>query len=367
MMPSPSPISDLLLRWEELRQRGETVEAEQLCAGHPDWLAELKLQIQALEEMSAVVTAYPNCTAVSSPGHEEAADFSGPDTDLLAPPQEPDEIGRLGGYRVLKVLDAGGMGVVFQAEDPQLRRLVALKVMRRARADSDLSRKRFLREARAAAALEHDHIVRVYQVGEDRGLPFLVMELLQGEALDVRLKREGPLPLVEILRIGREVCAGLAAAHDRDLIHRDIKPSNLWLEAERGRMKILDFGLARAPGGPTDLTGPGTVVGTPGYMAPEQARGEPVDARCDLFSLGCVLYQACTGLPPFRGANTAATLLAVDEKQPPPPAALTQEVPAALSDLVMRLLAKDPADRPASARAVGEVLEDIEAVHNRRR
>src|SRR5262249_19656984 len=143
----------------------------------------------------------------------------------------PDELGRLGPYRVLQVLGAGGMGVVFRAEDPQLARLVALKTMLPALAASDSARQRFLREARAAAAIKHDHIVSVYQVGEDRNVPFLAMEFLDGESLDSLVKREGKLPVPETLRIGRQIASGLAAAHKRGLIHRDIKPANIFLES----------------------------------------------------------------------------------------------------------------------------------------
>src|SRR5262249_27717391 len=154
---------------------------------------------------------------------------------------------------------------------------------------------RFLREARAVAALKHHHIVTIYQVGEDRGVPFLAMEFLEGEPLDARLQRETRLAVPEVLRIGREIAEGLAAAHERGLIHRGIKPANVWLEGEKGVAKLLDFGLARSAGDGTQLTTAGAIVGTPAYMAPEQATGGGVDARCDLFSLGCVLYRLCTG------------------------------------------------------------------------
>jgi serine/threonine protein kinase len=165
---------------------------------------------------------------------------------FLGPPESPGEIGRLGPYRILKVLGVGGMGVVFQAEDTQLKRLVALKGMRPALAASVGARQRFLREARAVAALEHDHIVPIYQVGEERGVPYLAMQRLEGESLADRLLREGKLGLGDVLRIGKEIANGLSAAHQRGLIHRDIKPANVWLEAERDRVEILDFGLARA-------------------------------------------------------------------------------------------------------------------------
>jgi hypothetical protein len=157
--------------------------------------------------------------------------------DFLAPPERPDEIGRLGAYRVLKVLGAGGMGVVFRAEDPHLERPVALKAMLPALAASPSAKKRFLREAKAAAALKHDHVVAIYQVSEDRGAPFIAMEFLEGEPLDKCLERESQLPLVDTLRIGREIAEGLAAAHDKGLIHRDIKPANIWLEKQTSRAR----------------------------------------------------------------------------------------------------------------------------------
>jgi serine/threonine protein kinase len=303
--------------------------------------------------------------------------------DFLAPPQTPDEIGRLGPFRILKVLGAGGMGVVFKAEDPQLGRAVAIKAMLPALAVSPSAKQRFLREARATAAIKHDHIVSIYQVGEDRNVPFLAMEFLEGEPLDNRLKRDGKLPPAEVLRITREVADGLAAAHERGLIHRDIKPANIWLEAiaERGtrnaelkktgsefraprfafRVKILDFGLARATADESHLTQTGAIVGTPAYMAPEQANGTNPDARCDLFSLGCVVYRMCTGQQAFKGNDTISTLLAVATQEPTPVQQLNAEAPPALAELVMKLLAKDPAKRPQSAAEVIEAIQAIEA------
>jgi serine/threonine protein kinase/Leucine-rich repeat (LRR) protein len=216
------------------------------------------------------------------------------------------------------------------------------------------ARQRFLREARAAAALEHDNVVTIHQVSEDNGTPFLAMPLLKGESLEDRLRRDGRLPIAEVLRVGREIAEGLAAAHEHGLIHRDIKPGNLWLEGSRRRVKILDFGLARpAAGGQDDpVTEAGTVLGTPAYMAPEQARGEEVDGRCDLFSLGCVLYRMLTGTPPFRGEGTMAILTSL--------ATHTPETPAALNPAV-RLWAKYREQRPASAQAVAEELTAITA------
>src|SRR5581483_589742 len=208
--------------------------------------------------------------------------------------------------------------------------------------------------------IEHDNIVTVYQVDECRGIPFLAMPLLKGETLSARLKREGKLPACEVARIGREAAQGLAAAHARRLIHRDVKPENLWLEATTGRVKILDFGLARTVDADVTVTGPGGILGTPCYMAPEQARGEELDVRCDLFSLGAVLYRTCTGTLPFPRTTSNDAGRALEFDQPPAPREVDPQIPAALSDLVMALLAKDRARRPASAQAISQVLQAIE-------
>lgn len=278
---------------------------------------------------------------------------------FLAPAQGPEEIGRLGGYRVLRVLGHGGMGLVLHAEDPQLERPVALKTILPALAADRTIRQRLLSEARAAAAIRHRHVVTIYQVGEDRGVVFLAMEFLEGEPLDRRLEREGRQPLAEVLRLGREIAEGLAAAHDRGLIHRDIKPANLWIETD-GNTKVLDFGLARAANGSPSLTRSGAIVGTPAYMAPEQASGKPVDARTDLFSLGCVLYRLATGQPPFQGEDIISTLMAVATESPRPPRERNPELPEALNELILALLAKNPADRPNSARQMVEVIRALE-------
>jgi WD40 repeat protein/serine/threonine protein kinase len=280
---------------------------------------------------------------------------------FLAPAEQPGELGRFAGYRVLSELGAGGMGIVFLGEDPRLKRLVALKVMTSSLAGDELARERFEREARAMAAVEHDHIVPIYQVGEDRGVPFLAMPLLKGETLETRLRRGSSIPLPEVLRIGREVAAGLAAAHASGLIHRDVKPGNLWLEAGAGRVKILDFGLARAAADGLGITRPGMIVGTPAYMAPEQANGLPAEPRSDLFSLGCVLYRLATGRLPFQADHVMGILAAIVNTNPVPPRQLNPHLPTQLNDLILRLLAKGPAQRPASAQAVVEALAAIES------
>jgi serine/threonine protein kinase len=313
----------------------------------------------------ATVTEFPHGTPSSRIATRSQDPGPRPETaqqieQLLAGPQGPEEIGRLGPYRLLERLGAGGMGAVYRAEDPQLQRQVALKVMLPSLAGSATARERFLREARAMAALEHDHIVPVYQVGEDRGVLFLAMPLLKGETLEDRLRRQGRLPLPEALRIAREAAAGLAAAHERRLIHRDIKPSNLWLEGPAGRVKILDFGLAQPVDAAGHLTISGVVIGTPQYMAPEQASGTAIEARSDLFSLGCVLYRMTTGELPFQGTSAMKVLRAVELDEPRPPREAAPELPVALSDLILQLLAKQPASRPPSARRLIEMLDSLD-------
>jgi serine/threonine protein kinase len=272
-----------------------------------------------------------------------------------------------GPYQIVEELARGGMGIVFRAIDPRLNREVALKVLAPQYADSPEARQRFLREARAAAAFAHDHIVTVHEVNEtSEGALYLVMPFLAGESLDRRLKRVGALPLREVLRLAGEMCAGLAAAHAHGLVHRDIKPSNIWLEeraeplgaCEGARAKLLDFGLAR-PSGASELTLPGTVSGTPSHMSPEQARGEELDPRSDLFSFGCVLYQMTTGQAAFKGANGDAVMRAIQEDQPPRPTSLRLDCPVPLDHLIMWLLAKDRAARPASAEIVCRTLRAI--------
>ncbi len=252
------------------------------------------------------------------------------------------------------------MGIVFRAEDSLLSRPVALKVIRPEVADTPGIAQRFMREARATAALEHDHIVTVYQVGQENGIPFLAMEYLKGTSLAEWLAR-GHRPSVELaLRIGREIAAGLSAAHRHRLIHRDIKPANIWLEAPSGRVKILDFGMARSEREDIEITGAGVVMGTPAYMAPEQARGEPAGASSDLFSLGCVLYRLCTRRLPFEGDSVIAVLTSISTETPPAPRDLNDRVPASLSVLIMRLLHKMPEARPVSAEVVLNELRSIE-------
>lgn len=279
---------------------------------------------------------------------------------FLAPPESKDELGRLGAYCITKLLGAGGMGMVFQAEDTQLRRSVALKVMRPEIAAITNAHDRFLREARTMASMEHDHVVAVFQVGEERGVPFLAMPLLQGMSLDTVLKKNISIPLMTSLRIAYQIASGLAAAHARGLIHRDIKPANIWIETKNNnRVKLLDFGLARDSEEEANLTHTGAVLGTPAYMAPEQAAGGAIDARADLFSLGVILYQITTGKRPFGGTGTMAILTALAIHDPTPPRELNDKIPENVSAFIMWLLQKSPDQRPGSAQ---EVVSELAAL-----
>ncbi len=306
--------------------------------------------------------------AASAPPPADSAAFATvyndvrrPSHPFLRPPVEADEIGRLGSYRVLRLLGQGGMGFVFHAEDAALRRPVALKVMRPELDQDEDGLERFLREARLMASIKHDHLVTVYQVGQEGRLPYLAMELLQGESLDHWMKQSRKVSVSDVLRLSREIVSGLAVIHRHGLIHRDVKPANIWLEKPGGRVKILDFGLARVAKDEARLTQPGMVLGTPAFMAPEQARGETVDARGDLFSVGCILYELASGTRPFEAPTTMAALTALAVKDPQPLHELRSSLPRDLSDLIMQLLAKDPARRPESAQVVLARLRKIEA------
>lgn len=279
---------------------------------------------------------------------------------FLSSAQSPEELGYLGDYRILAVLGQGGMGVVFRAEDPKLKRLIALKVMRPEVAQNDESAERFLREGRAVAGLKSDHVITIYEANSANGVPFLAMEFLEGLPLDIWLQRQThPIPLKHVLRIVRDTLRGLAAAHQKGLIHRDVKPANLWIEKSTSRIKLLDFGLTRNADHSDQMTVDGTIVGTPAYMAPEQASGRAVDARADLFSVGTVMYTLLTSKNPFLRDSLMATLGAVNFDHPKSVSTLRPDVPKEYSDFLDRLLSKDPGGRPQDAQVAFQELVAI--------
>lgn len=275
---------------------------------------------------------------------------------FLSPTDDPRMLGRLGAYEIVGIVGHGGMGVVLKGLDPALSRYVAIKVLSPHLAASGSARRRFAREAQAAAAVTHENVIAIHGVAEWNGLPYLVMPYVRGESLQKRLDQQGPLGLNEVLRVGRQVAAGLAAAHSQGLVHRDIKPANILLEDGVERLQITDFGLARAVDD-ASLTRTGVIAGTPQYMSPEQARGEVIDSRSDLFSLGSTLYALCTGRPPFRAETSYGILRRITDNQPRPIREVNPEFPDWLAAIINKLLAKDPSQRFPDAAEVAAILE----------
>jgi serine/threonine protein kinase len=278
---------------------------------------------------------------------------------------------RVGRFVIRDELGRGGMGIVYRAYDETLARTIALKVLRSHAEDRPRDRARFLREARSAASIVHANVVTIYEVGEADANLYIAMELVAGESFRSRCVARRPLPVADVVRIGKGILRGLAAAHVKGIVHRDLKPENIMLGSD-GEPKVLDFGLAKIHTGnetprevlehqPTDApeTENGRVLGTPAYMSPEQAAGKPVDARSDIFSFGVILYEALTGGRPFVGDTSLETLAAIMRDEPAPLRDLNPEVSPALNALVMRCLAKAPADRPATANDLLALLDSI--------
>ena len=324
-------------------------------AGGSSWL-ETRAKAHAAAKQPVSDSLHQAMQALESRSDSAPLETASPvKLDFLQPWDQPGVLGRFGPYEVLEQVAAGGMGIVLKARDPGLNRIIALKILPPALAANSLARARFIREARAAAAVVHEHVVPIYAVDEFAGLPYLVMQFVQGRTLSERIRASGPLRLEEILRIGAQTAAGLAAAHDQGLIHRDVKPGNILLENSVERVKITDFGLARATDD-SSLTREGYIAGTPEYMSPEQARNEPVDQRADLFSFGCVLYEMATGVSPFRAEKPLVAMRRVCDEEPAPAHKLNPKIPKWLGQLIQQLLAKDPASRPQTAAKVGEEL-----------
>ncbi|MBX3467477.1 MAG: serine/threonine protein kinase [Planctomycetes bacterium] len=271
---------------------------------------------------------------------------------------------QVGGYEVRGELGRGGMGVVYRAFDPALAREVAIKVVGD-RLDAEEA-ERLRREGQAAARLHHPNIVAVHGLGEHGGRPYLVMDLVEGEGLAARLRRQGPLPPREAASLAASLARALDYAHRQGVIHRDLKPQNIMIDRE-GEPRLLDFGLSRVVDRQS-LTATGEVLGTPGYMAPEQANGERAGPPADVYGLGATLYALLTGRPPFEGGSTLDVLRAALEEAPTPPQALRPGLDPALAALCLRCLEKAPGARFASARDVAEALGDARpAAAGRRR
>ncbi len=282
------------------------------------------------------------------------------DLSFLDEPSHPEMLGRIGRYDVEGLIGRGGMGVVLRAYDSDLHRSVAVKVMAPEWAASLQARQRFAREAQAAASVAHENVIPIYNVEANATLPFLVMRYIPGMTLERWVKANAAADVATILRVSGQLAEGLAAAHRRGLVHRDIKPGNVLVGKNIDRVWITDFGLARAADSIT-LTRTGVIAGTPHYMSPEQARGEVVDQRSDLFSLGCVLYYLCSGQPPFDAENTLAVLHKIVSENAVPLATMRDDLPPSFVTLVHQLLQRNPDKRPQDCQAVIEKLSDAQS------
>lgn len=323
------------------------------CSGEQSWFANLSDELRQVHEQAE--PADWDLDAAERTVAWDPADAPEISTDFLPPALHPELLGRLGRYDIEQTIGAGGFGIVFKAYDTELRRVVALKVLAPHLMSSGAARKRFTREAQAAAAIMHEHVVPIYDVVNQNDTCYLVMQYIAGPSLQERVDRSGPLSVAEILRVGVQIAAGLHAAHEQGLVHRDVKPGNILLEESVDRVLISDFGLARTADD-ANLTRSGAITGTPHYMSPEQASGGAIDPRSDLFSLGSVLYFACTGRPAFRAPQIMAVLNRICHYPHRRVTEVNAEIPGALADLIDRLLAKSPVDRFASAAEVEQQL-----------
>ncbi|HVC94196.1 MAG TPA: protein kinase [Pirellulales bacterium] len=336
-------------------------EAQLELAGHLEQCDDCRSRLEVLAAEGHWWSKARHCLSSDPNDERVASDGLGaghgdqPWLGFLKPCDDAGALGTLGPYTVTAVVGSGGMGIVVKALEPALNRYVAVKVLAPHLATSGAARRRFAREAQAAAAVVHEHVVAIHAVQEVDGLPYLVMPYIDGRSLQDRLDRNGPLELKEILRIGMQAAAGLAAAHAQGLVHRDVKPANILLENGVERVKLTDFGLARTIDD-ASLTQSGVLAGTPQYMAPEQARGEAVDHRGDLFSLGSVLYAMCTGHSPFRAETMVAVLRRLCDETPRPIRDVNPDIPDWFAEIVERLHEKQPAGRFQTAEELADLL-----------
>jgi serine/threonine-protein kinase len=261
-------------------------------------------------------------------------------------------------YEIVEQVGGGGMGIVYKARDPRLQRFVALKYLPAFLGANPEIKRRFLQEAKTIASLDHPNLCTIFEVAEpEAGQLVIVMPYYEGETLKQKIAR-GPLPVAEALEYALQVARGLEHAHAAGVVHRDIKPANIVVTPGR-HVKILDFGIAKVADANANLTRTGAVLGTLSYMSPEQACGDPVDHRTDLWAMGVVLYEMLAGRPPFRAESMEALFSAIQWRDPAPLAALRPDVPPAVEELVHRLLEKEPARRYEDARALAPALESL--------
>lgn len=277
-----------------------------------------------------------------------------PDLSFLDPSADPQKLGRLGRFEVEDLLGSGTFGIALKAEDTELTRKVALKVLRPEIAANTYAAEAFLREARLLSRIDHDNVIKIYDI-VGGAVPFIALEFVAGQTL-AKFIAENPLPgLIRIVEISRQIALGLAALEEQQITHRDLKPANIFIADATGRVKIGDFGLARNPNSP-DLSGGRLILGTPAYMSPEQAHGNPLDTRSDQFSLGTIMYELCTGTNPFSSLNEDETLKRVKKSKPPALRSSSLELPAWLAALIKKLHAPDPDKRFQKISEVAELL-----------
>ncbi len=340
------------------RQRLEAIERRDA-----DWAETREVILQDLRRDRYIPTALlvpkasdPGCEPTSSTSTSSLVRWLEPIPESVE--QTGRWIGSLDGYPIRRVLGLGGMGVVFDAWDPRLHRTIAIKAMHPHLAANGTARQRFVREARAAAAVVHSNVVAIHGVSADHDPPYLVMPLVAGETLQARIDQHGPLEIDSALRIASQIADGLAAAHAQGLIHRDIKPGNILLEHGTERAMLTDFGVVRALNDAT-MTASGVIAGTPEFMSPEQANGDTLDARSDLFSLGSVLYAMLVGNPPFRADSALAVLRRIERDTPRPLQEHRPEIPDSVQALVDGLLAKSPESRIESTDKLAELVKAL--------
>lgn len=352
----------------EFLAASQHVESCQRCqrrlaelSGEEDLLAEVRETLKTQAD-TATYERHSNSSVVISieqPFHDEFGTECEPvSLDFLSPPSHPEMLGRIGRYEIERMIGSGGMGIVLKGFDTELHRVVAIKVLKPHLAHNGAARRRFAREAQSAAAVVHEHVIPIHDVWTDDETPFLVMQYVPGHSLQARVDQRGPLDAREVLRIARQTAAGLAAAHAQGVVHRDVKPANILMEESVDRVLISDFGLARTVDDAT-LTRTGVVAGTPHYMSPEQATGQPIDQRSDLFSLGSVMYFMCTGRPPFRADQALAILNRICNDEHRPVEQVNSDVPPEVADVIDRLLSKNPGDRFRDAVEVEQRLETL--------
>ena len=338
------------------------LELESEAGSELSWKSARELLTYRVPETSSWVSTGDAISDRSSPDSEWLPECtSSVVLSILSATDDPAFLGRIGTYEISGIVGRGSAGIVLRGFDRALHRNVAIKILDPAIAGVGAARQRFAREARAMAAISHEHVVPVYEVSEHSGLPYFVMEYVPGGSLERRLRSQGPFDLEAVLRIGFQIAQALAAAHASGLVHRDIKPGNILMDRGTERVRVADFGLVRVAND-VSCTRSGFIAGTPQYMAPEQVKAEPCDGRSDLFSLGSLLYALCTGHAPFRADTIYAVLQRIVHDSPRSIREFNSSIPAWFDEFVQKLMSKNREDRFASADEVSRILQSELAV-----